>query len=289
MNEKEKLYENIDLPPDIGFDIHFVTMDHNSPLHWHRALEILFILNGHATVMMDGMRHELEPLDVIVMDYSRIHEVRYALPQTMGMRIHISRQLIKRYMAGTELLRIRCSSDSIAPDKQDAYEELRRYLKEITVLYMNQKRTYPMRSSGLILEILANLIEHFSETLSKGVTEDGGSNMERLERICEYVEQHHAEAISLQDAADALGLNREYFCRFFKQRTGISFIKYVNQVRIGHIYQELLHTEDSIQLIIERHGFRSQKLFYRMLKEKYGCTPRELRRMGRNNPLLSET
>ena len=94
------------------------------------------------------------------------------------------------------------------------------------------------------------------------------------------------EEISLQDAADELGLNREYFCRFFKQNTGISFIRYVNQVRINHIYQELLHSDEGIQEITERHGFYNQKLFYRMFKERYECTPRELRSMARNNPYL---
>ncbi len=105
----------------------------------------------------------------------------------------------------------------------------------------------------------------------------------RLEQICDYVEHHYTEEISLQDAADEQGLNKEYFCRFFKQNTGTSFIRYVNQVRLGHIYQDLLHAEGSIQEITERHGFFNQKLFYRMFKERYGCTPRELRSMARDN------
>lgn len=47
-------------------------------------MEILYILNGHATVHMEGEEYELNPLDAVVMDYARIHEVIYALPQTMG-------------------------------------------------------------------------------------------------------------------------------------------------------------------------------------------------------------
>lgn len=112
------------------------------------------------------------------------------------------------------------------------------------------------------------------------------SNMQRLDQICAFVEHHYTEDISLQEAADELGLNREYFCRFFKQNTGTSFIKYVNQVRINRIYQDLLCTDDSIQDIMEKHGFYNQKLFYRMFKERYECTPREMRNMARNNPYL---
>ena len=282
MTSLDYSYENVHLPPEAAFHIRFVTRDHNSPVHWHPELEILYILNGHATVVMDGIRHELNPLDAIVMDYSRIHEVLYALPRTMGVCIHISRQLAKRYMTGTELLSINCCGDSISQEKGNAYLELCQCLKDLTVLYFNQKNTYQMRSSGLVLQILADLIENFSEPIAQQVQ---STSMERLETICDYVEQHHSEPISLQDAADALGLNREYFCRFFKQNTGVPFIKYVNQVRIGHIYQEILHTQDSIQEITERHGFHNQKLFYQMLKEKYGCTPRQLRNLAKSSPV----
>lgn len=279
-------YENVNLKPDIGFDIRFVTMNHNSPFHWHRELEILYILNGHATVHMDGERYELNPLDAVVMDYSKIHEVLYELPQTMGICIHISRQLLRWYLAEPELLAIHCTGKRLTPEKQEAYNELCGYLKELTVLYVNQKKTYQMKSTALILQIMACLLEHFGEPVTRSASDASISNMGRLEQICEYVEHHYREEITLTAAAGELGLNKEYFCRIFKQSTGTSFIKYVNQVRINYIYQDLLHTEESIQEIAERHGFFNQKLFHRMFKERFGCTPREARAMARNNPYL---
>ena len=65
MEEQKNTYENVTLEPDVGFDIRFVTMDHNSPFHWHREMEILYILNGHATVHMEGEEYELNPLDAV--------------------------------------------------------------------------------------------------------------------------------------------------------------------------------------------------------------------------------
>lgn len=284
--EQKNMYEKVILQPDVGFDIRFVTMNHNSPFHWHRELELLYILNGHATVTMDGEQYELEPLDAIVMDYAKIHEVLYAMPQTMGICIHISRQLLRRYVKESELIAIRCAGTQLLPEQQTYYSEICECLKEITVLYVNQRKTYHLRSTALILNILASLIEHFSEPVTKSVSAARVGNMERLEQICDYVEHHYREEIILQDAADELGLNREYFCRFFKQSTGTSFIKYVNQVRINHIYQDLLHTDEGVQDIMEHHGFYNQKLFYRMFKERYDCTPRELRCLAQNNPYV---
>ena len=107
-----------------------------------------------------------------------------------------------------------------------------------------------------------------------------------MEQIYQYAEHHHAEELTLQDGADLLGVSKEHFCRFFKENMGISFITYVNQVRIDHIYQDLIHTDDSILEITERHGFFNQKLFYRMFKERYDCTPVKLRKLADRNPYL---
>ena len=169
---------------------------------------------------------------------------------------------------------------------QEYYNEICGYLKELTVLYVNQNETYRLKSTARILELLACLVEHFSEPVSMVATQTRAGKMERLEQICMYVDHHYREEMTLQEAADELGLNREYFCRFFKQSTGSSFMRYVNQVRLNYIYQDLLHTDDPVQEIMERHGFFNQKLFYRMFKERYHCTPRQARRMAENNPYV---
>ena len=61
---------------------------------------------------------------------------------------------------------------------------------------------------------------------------------------------------------------------------------YVNQVRLDHIYQDLIATQDGTMEIMERYGFYNQKVFYRMFKETYHCTPRELRKLSQNNVFL---
>ncbi len=286
MQETGNKFEKVNLEPDVGFDIRFVTMKHNSPFHWHRELEILYILNGHATVNMEGKEYHVNPLDAIVMDYSKVHEVIYELPQTMGICIHISRQLLYRYLPNPELIEIHCSGETLTKEQQDAYARLCEILKNLTVLYVNQKKTYQLRSTAFILEILAILLESFSASITKTVSENRIGNMERLEEICDFVEHHYQEEITLGEAAEEIGLNKEYFCRFFKQNTGTSFIRYVNEVRISHIYQDLLHSSEGILEITERHGFFNQKLFYRMFKEKYGCTPKQVRNIARDNPYM---
>lgn len=275
--------EDSDQLLDNGFHIKYVTMKHNSPPHWHRALEIQFILNGSATVTMNGQKYKLNPLDLMVIDSTKVHDTVFSLPQTMGITIHISKNFMRRYIPDIELMRFQCSPNILTPEQQMPYLNLCDYMKELIVLYVDQTPSYQLKSNALVLNLLADLVDNFSSSASDSMTVSGYNKLARMEQIYQYVEKNHPEEITLQDGADELGLNKEYFCRMFKANMGISFISYVNQVRIDHIYQELILTDDSIQEITERHGFYNQKLFYQLFKKRYGCTPVKLRKIVQNN------
>lgn len=271
--------EDYDMLLDNGFHIKYVTKSHNSPPHWHRALEIQYILNGSATVKMDDKKYKLMPQDVLVIDSAKVHDVVYALPQTMGITIHISKNFLRKYIPDIELMKFQCSKDTCSDEQKEAYERICEYLKKLTVIYIDQKESYELKSNAYVLDILAELVDYFSNHIAENLSVSGYNKLARMEQVYHYVEEHHHEEIVLEDVALELGLNREYFCRMFKKNMGISFITYVNQVRIDHIYQDLIHTDDSILEITERHGFFNQKLFYRMFKERYQCTPTKLRKI----------
>ena len=58
---------------------------------------------------------------------------------------------------------------------------------------------------------------------------------------------------------------------------GITFIRHLHLVRLVHIHDDILNTQDNIMDIALRHGFNNYKLFTKMFREIYGCSPRELR------------
>lgn len=271
-----------------GFSIEFVTMSHNSPPHRHRTMEILYILNGHADITIEGKEYHLDPLDYIVADSLKVHSVIFGLPQTMGISIQISKNHMRQYLPDIELRQFDCYSKELpgetGPGKASRLSE---YMKDLTIYYMSPGSSYNLRCTGLVFHILAELVEKFSRPVTEGVSVNKYEDVNRIEKICSYVESHYRENISLEDAAAEQGLSREYFCRYFKANMGISFLNYVNQVRMNHVYHNLIQTDEAIQDIMEKHGFYNQKLFYRKFRELYGCTPRMLRKITKDNLLLS--
>ena len=87
-----------------------------------------------------------------------------------------------------------------------------------------------------------------------------------------------AEApVPLSEIADVAMLQAKYFCRFFKENMGISFLTFVNDVRLYYVYQELMSTNLPIGQIIAENGFTNYATFRKLFDAKFHCTPKELR------------
>lgn len=128
------------------------------------------------------------------------------------------------------------------------------------------------------MQTVAQLIRYFSATSAVQLADTHLITIDRIRKVMSYVEEHYKENISLQDVSDLLGIGKEYFCRFFKKNMGISFLQYLNEVRLSHIYQGLMDTDLPIAELMEENGFSNQKLFNRSFKELYGCTPSSVRK-----------
>ena len=62
-----------------------------------------------------------------------------------------------------------------------------------------------------------------------------------------------------------------------KKQTGMTFIAYVQDVRLSEAKQRLLTTDDSIEDIAEAVGYENKGYFYKIFTKKYGITPAKMR------------
>jgi transcriptional regulator GlxA family with amidase domain len=75
------------------------------------------------------------------------------------------------------------------------------------------------------------------------------------------------------------------FSRFFKQRTGRTFVECVNEIRICHASRMLANTTNSIAEIAFSAGFNNISNFNRIFKSKKNLTPTQYREVFAVNNL----
>lgn len=102
-------------------------------------------------------------------------------------------------------------------------------------------------------------------------------NSRRIQNIMAYLNNNFSENITLGDAAKIAGMAEVSLSRFFKLRTGKTFIDTLNEVRLGHATRMLIDTTNSINEVAYKCGFNNMSNFNRIFKKKKDSTPKEFR------------
>ncbi|AIQ13306.1 response regulator transcription factor [Paenibacillus durus] len=101
---------------------------------------------------------------------------------------------------------------------------------------------------------------------------------EVIEKCVNYIEEHYTMDISLEHAANLLYFSPNYLSMIFKNYLGVSFTKYLSDIRLEKAVQLLRAGDMKVYEIAGKVGFKDEKYFYRVFKAKYGLTPDEYRK-----------
>ncbi|XWW47377.1 helix-turn-helix domain-containing protein [Fibrella sp. USSR17] len=95
----------------------------------------------------------------------------------------------------------------------------------------------------------------------------------RLRTAIDYINAHYQRPISLQEISGKCHFSPNAFCRWFKKNTGLTFIDYVNKVRLTHVCQLLTSTDWPISQIALQAGFDNISTLNRLFLVKLGTSP----------------
>lgn len=130
-----------------------------------------------------------------------------------------------------------------------------------------------------LLQILEYFLEIEKDFLSSEIFEYElkESGFKRLNRVLNYTFTHAADNITVDEIAGEANLSRSQFSRFFKERTGKTFVSFLNEVRIENACTQLLNTRESIEKISYDNGFQNISNFNRQFKKIKRVTPSQYR------------
>ena len=260
----------------IRYEFHTVSEKYE-PLHWHEEVEILYYLNGKANILIDGVRYQLPKKQAVVINSGQVHNTFYSKGTVMYLCIHIDLTFIEEYIPDIHMYQIECHPEQMPEEDFLKYRRVCVLFEQITELYMRNKKPHSLEITGIILQIFALLLQDFSKKILVESVEQDLLSRKRIQKVIAYTEEHYMEQITLDDVSGLLGIGREYFCRVFKKNMGMSFIRYLNEVRISKVHHDLIYTDETITELMERHGFTNSKIFYDMFRKIYGCRPLQVR------------
>ncbi|MNH78922.1 HTH-type transcriptional regulator YesS [compost metagenome] len=99
-----------------------------------------------------------------------------------------------------------------------------------------------------------------------------------IETCVHYLQMHYMEDLSLERVANHLFFSPNYLSLLFKNHLGMTFSKYLTDLRIKKGIELLENSSMKVYEVATKVGFKDDKYFYRVFKSRFGVTPDEYRR-----------
>lgn len=106
------------------------------------------------------------------------------------------------------------------------------------------------------------------------------SNLDKFNRIIDYIEEHLTDEIDIGTAAQMANMSIYEFRRIFSFIAGIPLGEYIRKRRLSAAAEELLTTQNTITYVACKYGYDSPASFSRSFKAFHGITPAELSKSG---------
>ena len=246
------------------------------PFHWHMECELILVLAGKFHLSINGVSHTLEKGQSVFIPSEFIHG---GTPENctyecvvfdMESFLSQSPKCIEKY---NNALDSGVISEMIFEPNSTAGAM-------VDSLFENMEKesvAYTFTTTGLLWQLIGYIIEQKSQ-IAPSVQNTVYRKNKQIKKVLTKIRNDYSKQLTLDDLANEAQLNKQYFCRAFKQVTGKTPIDYLNYYRIECAAEQLSLSYLSITDIALACGFNDLSYFNRLFKRNKGVTPSNYRK-----------
>ena len=256
-----------------------------SSWHFHPQCEIIYVQESTGTEVVGDSIRQFKPGDIVLLGPDLPHIWRnediYYKKETKKHARAIVIYFFKDFM-GKEITNI--------PEMHDISELLKKANRGLIFKGQTKKDLANMlvditRKKGIdrlihlfnILRTMTQSDEHVVLSSMVYSSPQHKKNFDKINTIYQYILDNFKNKISLAHISAVSNMSPNSFCRYFKSRTGKTFVRFVNEVRIGYAGKLLIENKMNISQICYEVGFENFSNFSRQFREIHGMSPKEYR------------
>ncbi len=219
----------------VSLSIEELTME--LPFHRHSYYEISYVAQGKGVHNVNGISYPVEKGDIILFSKNDIHSCHSVKDLKIITCCFKSIESLNYFPVG--------SSSMLISLPKEQMEEVEALFKTIEIELNIKDRNFEQVTQNCIDMVL----------LIMGRQNENKISSDPLwGNLLSYVSDNYHD-VTLEDATNIMRMSKSYFCRKFKQQFSVSFLTYVNQIRIQQA-QKLLNSSDlTIPEISEKIGY----------------------------------
>jgi AraC-like DNA-binding protein len=251
---------------------------HGQP-HFHTEMELIFFRSGSGFQCIGDNFGTFKTGDMVLVGENLPHYWVYNIsmkprtPGTEALVIHFSKEFLGiDFLMLPEVTPIRTllanASHGLAI-KGDSKKEIADLMDKL------------LTASGISgIVIMLSILEKLATRATCSPIASVGYNFHAtngkagpLLNVYSYVHTNFYRRISLAEIANVANVSHNSFCRFFKQQTGKTFVRFLLELRVAHACKLLFQTQENLKTISRKSGFNNDASFFKYFKLITGKTP----------------
>ncbi|SEO65317.1 Helix-turn-helix domain-containing protein [Niastella yeongjuensis] len=259
-----------------------VKSEFDFPLHYHEEFELNFIQNAkNARRVIGDHIEDIDELELVLVGSNLqhawfTHHCKSNEIKEITVQFHkdlFDEKLLRRNQLSFIRTMLEKSLRGILFSKETTQQLAPR------IMELNQKQGFDsvLELMSILHDLSISRNMRILSDASFNNTEQYTYNSRRIEKTLEYMNHNFDKPITLNEVARLANMSDAAFSRFFKQRTGNTFIDSLTEIRLGHASRMLIDTTQSIAEVAYHCGFNNISNFNRIFKKKKSCTPKDFR------------
>ncbi len=262
--------EQLEFSPEMPYTIHIKHFPAEDvvPLHYAETIEILLCDGLCGEIVIDGNHYQFQGRQVFVIPPYTVHSnnIRPGGGTMYVFKLHFLQMAhflqLENYLAlcGCALSQL----EYLCP----ACEEVFAIVEEL------------IRLDGDLGICLTRILSLF-QLLSRHTTSEridpalhAQFRASSLQELIRWTNENYARKITIDEVAKLSGYSKYHFCSRFKALTGMTYMNYLNSVRVSHACL-MLCNGDSVQTVCRNTGFENTSHFIQIFKRIQHTTPHQ--------------
>jgi AraC-like DNA-binding protein len=238
------------------------------PAHWHEHIELHYVLGGQGSISCNRTPFLVNKGSIVIINSNELHE-----GVSLGEEFDALVIIFRMDAFSKEVANFNVIFQSMIPDDVILGELLESIYREELEKSLGYKLAMKGKIYGLITYLLRNYVV---ENLSDKENIKRIQNLERLNKVLQYIRDNYTEAITIARLAQLIHLSEYRFCHLFKESVGQSPLSYINEVRLKNAHLLLERKEMTIAEVAAAAGFQDYNNFGRLFRKYYGYTPSQV-------------
>lgn len=268
----ELTYRNLDI--EVRF---YLSVDDGSYVtpHWHNSLELVYMIEGSMEIKIENKNILLNADEFMVVNSKVIHSI--LSKKNKALVLQFPNEMLEKYITDNHLLYFKVDMKPLRAVEVTKLERIKKIFKDMYMIYDIKPDAYLLKFNSLLYDLLFTLVHSYSIKLTeKDITKNKTVN--KLKSIMLYLDKEHGRQIEIQEIAEKFGYHPDSLSRLFKKHLGMTIIEYLYEIRMDYVIKDLQQSDLFVYEIFERHGCTNYKISMKKFKDRFGCTPKEMKK-----------